>query len=474
MLVRHRDEHLDSERGADRRRGWGVIRRAAARLFEPVDIASIVVFRIMFGSMMLGEVWRYFDKVWITGYYVQTRFRFKYFGFAWVEPWPGAGMYVHYAALAVLSAFVIVGFLYRASCALLFAGLAYVFLLDEALYLNHAYLACLFCLLLAVVPAHRARSIDALLRPGIASETAPAWSLWLLRAQMAIVYVYGGLSKLNADWLQGQPMKTWLERRADEPVMGPLFGSGWAPWVFSYGGALFDLIIVPLLLWRRTRVWAFVAAVCFHVLNAHIFSIGIFPWLPLTATLLFLSPSWPRRIHFFFGPGEIPAAPPVRPGRREHATLALVGAYLLVQLVVPLRHYLYPGRVQWTDEGHRFAWHMMLRDKSAVTKFHARPATRKTAGAPDVPGCAPRHQRVPSDATLFPETPRCAATKKPPARGSRGLRSGVESSPPYFAEATAVSSRAPSRRASRSVRLRRSATSARSSSSSACVSHSSS
>jgi hypothetical protein len=35
------------------------------------------------------------------------------------------------------------------------------------------------------------------------------------------------------------------------------------------------------------------------------------------------------------------------------------------QTLVPFRHLLYPGNVSWTEEGHRFAWHMKLRSKVA-------------------------------------------------------------------------------------------------------------
>jgi hypothetical protein len=37
--------------------------------------------------------------------------------------------------------------------------------------------------------------------------------------------------------------------------------------------------------------------------------------------------------------------------------------YVVVQLLVPFRHLLYPGDVTWTEEGHRFSWRMRLREK---------------------------------------------------------------------------------------------------------------
>lgn len=55
---------------------------------------------------------------------------------------------------------------------------------------------------------------------------------------------------------------------------------------------------------------------------------------------------------------------------KQRAVLALIGLYLLVQVLVPLRHWLYPGNVSWTEEGHRFAWHMKLRDKDARAAFY--------------------------------------------------------------------------------------------------------
>jgi len=36
---------------------------------------------------------------------------------------------------------------------------------------------------------------------------------------------------------------------------------------------------------------------------------------------------------------------------------------------LPLRHYLYPGDVSWTEEGHNFAWHMKLRTKTGAAVF---------------------------------------------------------------------------------------------------------
>jgi vitamin K-dependent gamma-carboxylase len=293
-------------------------------------------------------------------------------------------MFVHMLALGALAVLVTIGLWYRLSSALLFLGFTYIFLLEQARYLNHFYLVVLITFLMIFVPAHRAFSVDALRRPANRANTAPAWALWLIRFQIGIVYFLGDVAKLNADWLRGEPMRTWLAKRTEHAVLGPFFEEQWMVYLFSYGGLLLDLLIVPLLLWRRTRIFAFVLVVGFHLTNAWLFTIGIFPWMAIAATTVFLRPDWPRRI--FCGlfavsqeekehktqksrrkDPEPDDDAPLRP--RRIAGMAPAGLYLALQILVPMRHFLYPGNVSWTEEGHRFAWHMKLRIKSADCLF---------------------------------------------------------------------------------------------------------
>lgn len=352
------------------------------RLSAPVDIASLVVFRIAFGLIIVWEAYRYFDKGWIRRYWIEPDFFFTYQAFGWVEPWGGDGMFIHFAALGALGLLIAAGLAYRASAALFFCGFAYVFLLDKTWYLNHAYLITLLAFLLILVPAHRAGSVDALLRPRLRSSTVPAVYLWLLRAQLGLVYFFGGIAKLNGDWLTAQPTTQWVAERDDMPLLGELFTHDAAGYAIAYGGLLFDLLVVPLLLWRRTRALAFVLAVMFHLLNSQLFNIGVFPWLMLAATTLFLPPDWPRSLWGVVSrrkPGRPPRAARTAARPLAPVAVALLVAWFALQVALPLRHHVYPGSVHWTDEGHRFAWHMKLRHKEAeLLRFTARdPMTGK-------------------------------------------------------------------------------------------------
>ena len=359
--------------------------RLCTALFQPVDISFLVAFRVLFGGIILWEVYRYFTHGWITRYFVEPALTFTYYGFSWVKPWPGTGMYIHFFVLGLAAACVMAGFLYRLAAPAMFLAFTYFFLLDQTRYLNHFYLVCLISFLMCFLPAERAFSVDALLRRKIRSDVVPAWTLWLLRAQVGIPYLYGGIAKLNSEWIHGgEPMRIWLSPLTKIPAFGHVFASEFVVYSFVIGGLLIDLLVVPLLLWRRTRLFAFAAAVVFNLINALIFEIGIFPWLMLGALLLFFPPDLMRRFaRAFMSSGEeysnpqpLPASVTITDGNswpslsaRQKSVVGLLAAYLAIQLILPFRHFLYPGNVSWTEEGQNFAWHMKLRTKGGEAVF---------------------------------------------------------------------------------------------------------
>ena len=259
---------------------------------------------------MLWEVWRYFDHDWIERYWVEPRFHFAFYGLDWIRPWPGVGMELHWLALGVLATGVMLGVWYRISATLFCIGFTYVFLLDQARYLNHFYLAGLISFLMIFVPAHRCFSLDSLLKPELSSRLVPAWPVWLLRFQVGVPYFFGGIAKLNADWLRGEPLRTWLAHRTDFPVIGQFLTNDAVVWLMTYGSLFLDLFAVFLLTNRRTRVFGYLAIIAFHFMNSRLFSVGIFPWMMIAATAIYFEPDWPRRVLLDFRqahPFRIPA-----------------------------------------------------------------------------------------------------------------------------------------------------------------------
>lgn len=328
---------------------------------------------------MLWEVTRYYSHDWIERYYIDPDFFFTYFGFSWIAPLPDNWMYVHFLGLGLLATFIILGLWYRVSAVLFFFGFTYVFLIDQANYLNHFYLICWVSFLMIFVPVHRAASLDVVRRPGLRLAKVPAWPQIMICAMVGIAYFFGGIAKINSDWLHGEPMRTWLAGSTDFPVIGQYFTEPWAAYFFSYGGLLFDLLIVPLVLWRRTRIFAVIMIASFHLTNFQLFSIGIFPWFMLFATPMFFAPERLRPILGFeklFGEPRTTKASLKTSDRQKRLVMAGVVAFAAFHIFMPFRHHLYPGNVNWTEEGHNWSWHMKLRNKSGTLKLTATdPAT---------------------------------------------------------------------------------------------------
>jgi hypothetical protein len=49
----------------------------------------------------------------------------------------------------------------------------------------------------------------------------------------------------------------------------------------------------------------------------------------------------------------------------------VLGLHFALQILVPLRHWLYPGDLMWTEEGFRFAWHVMVKHKTGLVELQA-------------------------------------------------------------------------------------------------------
>ncbi|MGH2759554.1 MAG: HTTM domain-containing protein, partial [Actinomycetota bacterium] len=407
-------------------------RRLAARLLDkltaPVDAASLAIVRMGVGAMIGWEVWREIDSGLLRADYIEPEFNFKWSLFQWVDPLPELGMFVVMGVLAAAALCVATGLFYRVAAVVQFLGITYWFLLAQERYLNHRYLACVLAFLLILVPAHSAYSMDAWRKPWLRTRTIPAWSLWLFRLQIGIPYFVGGIAKLNFDWLaRNEPLAMWLRDRMDFPVIGRYFADDSFVRLMAWGSTLLDLTVVFLMLRKRTRVVGYGMAVLFHFMNSRLFNIGIFPWTMIVVTTVFFEPDWPRQmvaalrrgslwvrgamvagyaLGFYIG-GALPKTfSPIRaliggfgvaviafhllPARvREAASFSAptgdaspwrrftfgrrLAWFLVVwtacQLLIPFRHFAIPGNAHWTDEGNRFSWHMLLREKLGNVAF---------------------------------------------------------------------------------------------------------
>jgi vitamin K-dependent gamma-carboxylase len=336
----------------------------------------MAVFRIAFGVAVTVNSVRYITE-FVHEYYIEPEFHFSYGRLDFVEPLPGSGMYAVYGAMAATGIMIAIGWSYRIAAWSFFVLTTYVFLIDSTYYQNHEYLISLLALMLALLPAQARWSLDARRRPERSSNTVAAWNVWLLRFQIGVPYFFGGVAKINTDWLHGEPLRIWLANRSGVPAIHAVLTNETVVWMMTYGALALDLSVVWLLLYRRTRLPAFVIVTCFHVMNAWLFGLHIFPWLMIGATTIYFAPAWPeqlgRRLFVLTGrfgrARERPEAPVTLAAPSHPALVAFFAVWVVIQVVVPLRHYITPGPASWTEAGHRFAWHMRLRHKVGTATF---------------------------------------------------------------------------------------------------------
>lgn len=350
-------------------------------LYQPVSIAPLVTFRVLFGFITFVSTLRFLLNGWVESQYVMPRFFFSYYGFEWIK-YPGdVGIYLLFATMAFASLGIMLGGFYRISAAVFFLSFTYVELLDKTNYLNHYYFVSIVALLMIFLPAHRSFSIDLLRRPSIKMENVSRHFILIIQVQVALVYFYAGLAKLNYDWLfEAMPLRLWLPPNTGVSVVGPLFNKLWVAYFFSWFGAVYDLTVPFFLFYRKTRRYAYIAVVAFHLLTWVLFPIGMFPFIMILATLIFFSPDFHQqltnkaaivlqRLKVYGNIGK-----PSR-GFEEARNYRFVGffaLFLIIQIVLPWRFMLYPGALFWTEQGYRFSWRVMLMEKAGYTIFHIR------------------------------------------------------------------------------------------------------
>ena len=348
--------------------------RLVARLSAPVSIQSLVALRILFGAILVWDCWRYFKYDRIYRYYVAPDWTFPYFGLDVLQPLPAPFIYYAWAMVGVFAFLVMVGLFFRVAIWGFVLVFGYFFLLDKAQYLNHNYLVLLYAILLGFTPANRAFSLDA--RWGLVTPTPviARWPVAAVRLQTEIILIYAGLVKITDDWLRGEPLGMWLRARADEVVFGPLFQYDLVILAGAWGTVALHILGAPLLLWKRTRLVIFLVYCAFHVTNAALFNIGIFPWITMAVTLIFFEPDWPqrlaRRMLGLFEPvapvAPLPKVAVAAPGR---GLLLFLAVWFALQIALPQRQIFFPNLVGWTGDGHRFSWRMRIYDRDAEGIF---------------------------------------------------------------------------------------------------------
>lgn len=368
-----------------------------------IPIAPLVAFRVVFGILMIISTLRFITSGWINEHFVDPQFHFKFYGFERVEVLSPFWMYVLHGMMLLASVGITLGLLYRFSVILLFLTFTYVELIDLTYYLNHYYFVSLICLLLIFIPANGFASLDVKFKLRKSLLYVSAWSINILKFQIFLVYFYAGLAKLNYDWLvNALPLKIWLPANDKIPFLGSFFAHEYAPYIFSWGGMLYDTFIVFFLLWKPTRTWAYVCVIVFHTVVGILFQIGIFPVMMIGVTLIFFSWQFIMPNSLAESGGQLPISYNQGVGssdkspfsflrssffdkkiRKRRAQNLVLISFIVFQSLFPWRYVLYPGSLFWTEEGYRFSWRVMLMEKAGTATFYVKDSETNREGIVD-------------------------------------------------------------------------------------------
>lgn len=342
-------------------------------LQKKINIAPLVIFRIAFGLLMCLSITRFILKGWVYSMYIAPKLYFPFYGFEWVKPLPGFGMYIVFALLLLTALGILLGAFYRLCSIVFFVLFTYVELIDKTNYLNHYYFISLVSFLLIFLPAHQNFSFDnkRLKRNDI--ELIPRGYIFILQLQMFIVYFFAGVAKINSDWLlEAQPLKIWLPAFSHYPMIGQWMEKDWLAYVFCWFACIYDLSIGFLLFNKRTVNMAYLFVIIFHAATALFFNIGMFPYIMMTITIIFfkeefhiqilnqLKKLFNKNTHHYFSNRNISF---------PKTTVLFFALFFAVQFFLPFRYLLYKGDLFWTEQGYRFSWRVMLMEKAGTAFF---------------------------------------------------------------------------------------------------------
>ena len=333
----------------------------------------LALYRIGFGILVMFSLARFALNGWIESLYLEPDFHFSYYGFSWVKP---IGIYTYLVFLICFSSalFVSIGYKYRFAIITLFLSFTYIELMDKTTYLNHYYLISCISFLMIFLPCASFFAVDS--KKNI---KVPKWTIDSLKFLIVIVYIYAGLAKINSDWLlHAQPLKIWLRAKYTIPIIGEtLLQKDFSYYLFSWGGMIYDCIIPFLLLYKRTRYFAFFMVLVFHIMTRILFPpIGMFPYIMIFSCIIFFDNGVHKKILDFIR--SILKLKVKNDNKfdshssriiKHRFILPILSLFFILQIIFPLRSIFYPGELLWTEQGYRFSWRVMLIEKAGYTTF---------------------------------------------------------------------------------------------------------
>jgi len=265
-------------------------RSAKENLFQPVDALPLGIFRFLFGFLLCIE-FLVLSRETFPYYYIKPLFHFTYplFDLLGLKPLSQRFLWLIFNVLQISTVGIMLGLFTRISLIVFTSAFGYFFFMESSVYTNHYYLIFLLSFLMCFGHSGSLFSFDSLINKNTRRVQVDYWELFLLRFQICVVFFFGGIAKLNADWLvRGAPLYLNLVKHLS--FLGYPLQEKWMAVVLSWGGMLSDFGLGILLLINRWHKLSFICLCLFNGMNILFFGLGIktFPYLMISTYILFL------------------------------------------------------------------------------------------------------------------------------------------------------------------------------------------
>ena len=263
---------------------------AKENLFQPVDALPLGIFRFLFGFLLCIE-FLVLSRETFPHYYIEPVCHFTYpvFDLLGLKPLSKPFLWLIFNVLQISTVGIMLGLFTRISLIVFTSAFGYFFFMESSVYTNHYYLIFLLSFLMCFGHSGSLFSFDSLINKNTRRVQVDYWELFLLRFQICVVFFFGGIAKLNADWLvRGAPLYLNLVKHLS--FLGYPLQEKWMAVVLSWGGMLSDFGLGILLLINRWHKLSFICLCLFNGINILFFGLGIktFPYLMISTYILFL------------------------------------------------------------------------------------------------------------------------------------------------------------------------------------------
>jgi len=367
-------------------------------LFKPINPSIVSIYRIIFGCFMFYQMIVYYNLDYTYQFMAGPEILFPYRGLEFMQPLPILFLKIIHFLLLASSVLIILGLWYRFAIVFFFIGFTYFSFIDITLYNNHIYLFSLISFVMIFLNADILYSMRRKKAKKELKSHIPAWNQYILIFLISLPYFFGGIAKLSSNWLHTDLTKI-LYSQSKGSLLYNVIPENIFISLIKYGGLTYDIIIVFLLLNKKTRKIGIILVLIFNITNNSLLfnDIGTFPLLMVCSTLLFFDSSkvsdfinalFPNKTNKTLSKKEIKLTKKrvkkesihlhsqfidspnnqIEWTKKRKATALIIGVFILFQITFPFRHFLLTNNPEWTGLGSRFAWRMKMQTKE-ITDF---------------------------------------------------------------------------------------------------------